>query len=417
MAEGAHADVLLVGGGVASASCAEELRSRGFEGSIVLVGREMDPPYERPPCSKGFLRGAMSREETWLHPESWWSEQGVDLRVRTSVMGLDTSGRVARLSDKTEVSYGQALLATGANVRRLPVDGAQLEGIHYVRALGNADAIRADASHASDAVVVGGSYLGTELAASFVELGLQVTMVMLEEVPLERAYGRAAGEWFGALLEARGVRVVGGESLGSFEGGGAAERVHAVVTESGRRFDAQLVVVAVGAVPDVMLARSSGLELGSLGGVRCDAGLRTSAPGVFAAGDMAEWDSPLHGGFARVEHFEVAAAHGRTAARNMLGEDVAHDEMPYFWSDLSDWATSEYVGIATPGDWDAEVVRGDPDAASFSVWLLREGRVVGVMAVDRGDDLEAGRALIAARTEVSADQVADTGTDLAALAG
>src|SRR3954469_10146135 len=166
-----------------------------------------------------------------------------------------------------------------------------------------------------------------------------------------------------------------------------------------------------------MLARQSGLSLGPLGGVVCDAGLRTSAPDVFAAGDMAEWDSALHGRPARVEHFEVAAAHGRTVARNMLGDDVAHEEMPYFWSDLSDWATSEYVGIAAPGEWDAEVMRGAPDEASFSVWLLRDGRVVGVMAVDRGDDLDAGRALIASRTQVSPERIADASTDLAALAG
>src|SRR3954469_18375066 len=166
-----------------------------------------------------------------------------------------------------------------------------------------------------------------------------------------------------------------------------------------------------------MLARQSGLSLGSLGGVVCNSRLRTSAPGVFAAGDMAEWDSVLHGGPARVAHFAVAAAPGRTAARNMLGEDVAHEEVPYFWSDLSDWATSEYVGIAAPGEWDAEVMRGAPDDASFSVWLVREGRVVGVMAVDRGEDLDAGRTLIASRAQVSAEQIADASTDLAALAG
>jgi 3-phenylpropionate/trans-cinnamate dioxygenase ferredoxin reductase subunit len=413
----ADVDVLLVGGGVASASCAEELRERGFSGSVLLVGRELDPPYERPPCSKGFLRGEVDRASTWLHPEDWWAAQDIELRTRTSVLKLDTEAHVARLSDKSEVSYGQALVATGANVRRLPVDGAQFEGIHYLRALGNAEAIRHDVEHASDAVVVGGSYLGTELAASLREMGLRVTVLMQEDVTLERAYGRVAGEWFQALLESRDVRVEGGETLGWFDGGGPASRVSAVVTESGRRFDAQIVVVAAGAVPDVMLAKQSGLALGSLGGVRCDAGLRTSAPGVFAAGDMAEWDSPLHGGFARVEHFEVAAAQGRTAARNMLGDDVAHLEVPYFWSDIGDWATSEYVGVAAPGEWDAEALRGSPDDASFSVWLLRDGRVVGVMAVGRGDDLDAGRALIASRAEVSAEQIADVGTDLAALAG
>src|SRR4051812_10654289 len=318
------ADVLLVGGGVASATCASELRSRGFDGSIMLVGRELDPPYERPYCSKGYLRGSVEREKTALKlPDD------VELRTRTSVMKLDPAARVARLSDKSEVSYGQALIATGANVRRLPVDGAQLEGIHYLRALGNADAIRRDAEAAGAAVVVGGSYLGTELAASLVDMGLKVTMVFLEEVPLERHYGRQAGAWFARQLEQRGVRQLGGRSLAAFEGEG--ERVEAVRTEDGERVEGELVVVAAGAVPDVMLARQSGLELGALGGVRCDAGLRVAgAEGLFAAGDVCEWDSPLHGGPARVEHWEVAAAHGRTAARGMLGEDVAHVEVPYF---------------------------------------------------------------------------------------
>src|SRR5205814_1854566 len=189
------ADVLLVGGGVASATCASELRARGFEGDVVLVGRELDPPYERPYCSKGYLRGNVERSKTLLDVPG-----DVDVRTRTSVLKLDPSARIARLSDKSEIEYGQALVATGANVRRLPVDGAQLEGIHYLRALGNADAIRGDAERARSAVVVGGSYLGTELAASFVELGLEVSMVFLEDVPLERHYGRTAGEWFARLL-------------------------------------------------------------------------------------------------------------------------------------------------------------------------------------------------------------------------
>src|SRR4051794_14991136 len=386
-------DVVLVGGGVASASCAEELRDRGFDGSVLLVGREADPPYERPPCSKDFLRGSVDRAETYLHTPDWWSERSIDVVTRVSVMKLDTEARVARLSDKSEVEYGQALVATGANVRRLPVDGAQLEGIHYLRALGNADAIRRDAEGARSAVVVGGSYLGTELAASFVELGLEVAMVFLEDVPLERHYGRAAGEWFARLLSEHDVKLFGGRSLAAFEGD---ERVSGVRTEDGESFAGDLVVVAAGAVPDVMLAKQSGLEIGELGGVRCDAGLRVhGAEGLFAAGDMCEWDSPLHGGPARVEHWEVAAAHGRTAARNMLGEDVANTEVPYFWSDLSDWVTSEYVGVAGEGGWDSEEVRGSVEGGAFSIWQQREGRLVGVLAVGRSEDLDEGREAIA----------------------
>jgi 3-phenylpropionate/trans-cinnamate dioxygenase ferredoxin reductase subunit len=256
-------------------------------------------------------------------------------------------------------------------------------------------------------VVVGGSFLGTELAAALVGLGLEVTMILLEDVPLERHYGRAAGAWFGRLLEARGVRVLAAESLAAFEpareGG---ERVGAVRTASGARLEADLVTVAAGAVPDVMLARGSGLELGELGGVRCDAGLRTSAPGVFAAGDMCEWDSVLHGGAARVEHWEVALEHGRTVARNMLGEDVAHDVVPYFWSDIGDWATSEYVGVAADGGWDDEVVRGSMADGRFSVWHLLGGRVVSALSVGRPQDLDEARRLIRSREVVRADALA-----------
>jgi 3-phenylpropionate/trans-cinnamate dioxygenase ferredoxin reductase subunit len=199
------------------------------------------------------------------------------------------------------------------------------------------------------------------------------------------------------------VAVLGAQSLAAFEpvaeGG---ERVAAVRTVSGARLEADLVVVAAGAVPDVMLARGSGLELGELGGVRCDAGLRTSAAGVFAAGDMCEWDSVLHGGPARVEHWDVALEHGRTVARNMLGEDVVHDAVPYFWSDVGDWVTSEYVGVAVDGGWDEEVVRGSMADGRFSVWHLLGGRVVSTLSVGRPDDLDKGRRLIRSREAVDA---------------
>ena len=395
-------DVLLVGGGVASATCAEELRSRGFEGSVLLVGREPDPPYERPPCSKDYLRGETGREDTYLKPEAWWGEHGVELLTRTSVLRLDPEARVARLSTKEEVEYGQALIATGANVRRLPVDGAQLDGIHYLRALGNADAIRSDAAQApgDDVVVVGGSYLGTELAASLTQLGKRVTCLMLEDVPLEKAYGRTAGGWFASVLEERGVAFAGGDCLAAFVGPEEG-RVTAVRTEGGAELPAGLVVVAAGAVPDTMLAKQSGLEIGPTGGLRCDAALRVvGADGLWAAGDMCEWDSPLHGEPARVEHWEVAAAHGRTAAAGIAGAPTEHTEVPYFWSDIADWASSEYVGAMPADGWDDEVVRGSLDDGAFSVWFLAQGRVVATLSVGRSGDLDEGRRLISSREVV-----------------
>jgi len=394
-----HVDALLIGGGAASHACAVALRERGFTGSVLLVGRELDPPYDRPPCSKEYLRGEKERPATYLRLPG-----DVEVLTRTSVMKLDPAARVARLSTKEEVSYGSALLATGANVRRLPVDGAQLDGIHYLRALGNADAIRedAEAGWGEEAVVVGGSYLGTELAASLTLMGKRVTVLMQEDVPLERAYGRRAGEWFQARLEREGVRFVGGESLAGFAGDDE-ERVTAVRTSGGRELPARLVVVAAGAVPDVMVAKAAGLEIGPAGGVRCDGTLRVvGAENLWAAGDMCEWDSRLHGGPARVEHWEVASAHGRTAAAGMCGEPVEHAEVPYFWSDVADWVTSEYVGVVGAEGWDAEALRGSLEAGAFSVWYLRGERLVGALSVRRGEDLDEARRLIASGEPVSA---------------
>jgi 3-phenylpropionate/trans-cinnamate dioxygenase ferredoxin reductase subunit len=397
-----HVDALLIGGGAASHACAVALRERGFSGSVLLVGRELDPPYDRPPCSKEYLRGERERSATFLSLPG-----DVEVLTRTSVLKLDPAARTARLSTKDQVSYGCALLATGANVRRLPVDGTQLDGIHYLRALGNADAIREDAfaGWGPEVVVVGGSYLGTELAASLTLMGKRVTVLMQEDVPLERAYGRRVGEWFQRRLEREGVTFVGGESLAGFAGDDE-ERVSAVLTSGGRSLPARMVVVAAGAVPDVMVAKGAGLEIGPLGGVRCDAALRVlGADGLWAAGDMCEWDSALHGGPARVEHWEVASAHGRTAAAGMCGEAVQHAEVPYFWSDVANWVTSEYVGVVGPGGWDREALRGSFESDAFSVWYLRGDRLVGALSVRRGEDLDEARRLIASGEPVRAEDL------------
>ncbi|MGH3102344.1 MAG: NAD(P)/FAD-dependent oxidoreductase, partial [Thermoleophilia bacterium] len=253
-------DVLIVGAGAAGSACAEALvRDRSFSGSVLLVGREQDPPYERPPASKDYLAGTEDRDACLFHDEAWYSSSSIRLAPRTSVMRLDTDARTATLSTKEVVEFGVALIATGANVRRLRVDGAQLEGIHYLRALGNADAIRADAADASRVVLVGGSYIACEVAASLTAAGKSCTLVMQEELPLSLGFGRTAGEFFAGVLGSHGVEWVGGDGLGRFEGDG---RVQRVVTESGRVLEADMVVMGTGAVPDVMLARSAGLELG-----------------------------------------------------------------------------------------------------------------------------------------------------------
>jgi 3-phenylpropionate/trans-cinnamate dioxygenase ferredoxin reductase component len=393
-------DILLIGGGIASATAAATLRAEGFGGSILLVARELDAPYHRPPASKGYLRGEERREDALIHPAAWWEDQDVELLTRTSVMSLDLAARTAALSTKQEVVYDRALVATGATVRRLDADGAGLDGIHYLRALGNADTIRSDVEGAEHVVCIGGSYIGTEVAASLTELGKRVTILMQEDEPLQRQFGAAVGRHVRGVLERHGIEILGGQEVQRFEADGAGERVARVVTAGGRALAADAVVCGVGAQPDVMLARRAGLELGELGGVRCDSRLRTSADGVYAAGDMCEYDSVVHGRAMRVEHEEVAAAQGATAARNMLDADVAHGVVPYFFSDLSDWMGLEYVGPAAR--WDEEVVRGSMDAGAFAVWYLEGGRVRGMLSVGGGGDVDRASELIAAGEAVGA---------------
>jgi 3-phenylpropionate/trans-cinnamate dioxygenase ferredoxin reductase subunit len=387
---------------VAAATCARTLRSEGASGSVLVVGREQDPPYERPPLSKGYLAGRSGREDALVVPESWWEENDVELLTRVSAMKLDTSERVFRLSSKEEVSFGSALIATGANVRRLRADGAaDLDGIHYLRAFGNADALREDALSAGRVVLVGGSYIGCELAATLAGLGVPSSILMQEDVVLERVLGRAVGEWVQRRLEERGVEVHGGDSLERFEGSDG--RVQRVVSTGGLSLEGGCVAIGAGVVPDVMLARSAGLALGPLGGVECSASLETSVPGIYAAGDVAEWESELHGGSARVEHFEVAVGHGRVAALNMMGGSAAFDDVPYFWSDLGDWATLEYVGVGIGSG--EPVVRGSLDDDSFTAFYVDGARVVGAATVGRPGDLDYARELIASRAAPSAEDL------------
>ncbi len=243
----------------------------------------------------------------------------MELLTRTSVMSLDAEARVAKLSDKQEVSFGKALIATGANVRRLNVPGCELEQIHYLRTLGNADAIREGVADAENVVLIGGSYIGCEVAASLSLMGKKATIVMQEEATLERGFGKQAGRFFQELLESHGVTVHGSDGLERFEGDG---RVSKVVTTNGLELPAEAVVIGAGVTPDIALAKRAGLEIGERGGVLCSSRLETSAPGIFAAGDIAEYDSPLHDGHVRIEHWDVAFNHGKTAALNMLGRDV-----------------------------------------------------------------------------------------------
>ena len=394
-------DVLLIGGGVASATCAQTLREEGFDGDVLLAGRELDPPYDRPPLTKEYLRGEQDRAASHVPEAGWFDRDATELLTRTSVTKLDTEAKLATLSTKETVGYDKALIATGSMVRRLQVPGSELEGLHYVRAFGNSDAIRGELAGAEQVVCIGGSYIGCEVAASLTMLGKQVTIVMQEDEPLSRGFGAHAGRFFRGALGERGIGVVGGDEIERFEGEGHVARV---VTKGGRELPAQLVVCGVGVTPDVMLARAAGLELGESGGIRCDATLRTSAPGVWAAGDVCEYESVVHDGTRiRVEHADHAWNQGAYVARAMLGTSDPYDVVPYFFSDLADWVSLEYVGPARA--WDREVVRGELESGVFGVWFLEGGRVRGALSVGGGLDLDRARELLRSGVPVREDDL------------
>jgi 3-phenylpropionate/trans-cinnamate dioxygenase ferredoxin reductase subunit len=403
-------DFLLIGGGMAAAHCAVELRKRGAEGSVALVGREPEPPYERPPLSKEYLRGEAERAEAYVNPPSWYEENGVELLSGRNAMSLDVEARTATIQGGEEVAFGKALIATGALVNILRVEGAENEGIHYLRAFGNSDAIRADAEKAEHVVLIGGSFIGTEVAASLTARGTRCSIVAMEDVALSQIFGADAGGWFQETLEANGVEFHGGEELEAFEGDG---RVRAIVTKSGLSIECDAVVVGAGVRADAMLAERAGLEVDD--GIVCDSKLQTSVEGIYAAGDCCSYDSVVHGRRLRVEHWDVAMQQGIHAAGNMLGAERDYEVVPYFFSDLADWASLEYVGPAR--DWDEEVWRGDREGGEFSVWYLKGGRVAGALSVGRPEDLAEARRMLADGVDVSGarDAIADPGSDLSGI--
>jgi 3-phenylpropionate/trans-cinnamate dioxygenase ferredoxin reductase component len=402
---------LLVGGGIASANCSRHLREQGADGEILIVGRELDPPYNRPPLSKQYIRGEESKDDILFRPASWYEENDVEVLTRTSVTGLDIGERTAMLSNKDEVSFEKALLATGANVRVLHVGGAELDGIHYLRTLRNADALREELEQADRVALVGGSYIATELAASFTALGKQCELIMLEEVTLERAFGREVGHFFQNVLTEHGVKVHGLQVLERFEGDSG--RVRKLVTKAGLEVECDFVVIGAGVHPDIRVAEKAGIETNS--GVVTDCFLETSAPGVYAAGDIAEYDSVVHGRRLRIEHWDVAFNHGTTAALNMLGKGQPHDVVPYFWSDLADWSSMEYVGPAS--DWDEIWWRGRPEEGKFTAWYVKDSHLAAALTVGRSEDLVVAGRLLASRVDVGDKRslIEDPEADLAAL--
>ena len=400
---------VIVGASLAGAKAAETLREQGFAGRLVLIGDEPERPYERPPLTKDYLRDESPREKAYVHAESFYAEHDIELLSGTAATALDPARKRVTLDDGHELGYDRLLLTTGAQPRRISIPGAELGGVYYLRTLADCDALRARLETAGAVVVIGAGWIGSEFAASARQRGSEVTIVEPASVPLERVLGPEVGGVYRDLHRDHGVTLLLGSGVEAFEGDEAVRRVR---TDDGRSLDCDYVVVGIGAVPDARLAQGAGLTVDD--GIVVDERLCTSAPDVYAAGDVASAWHPFYGRHVRVEHWSNALNQGPAAARAMLGETVSYERIPYFFSDQYD-VGMEYSGLAT--DWDQVVFRGDPASREFVAFWLREQRVVAGMNVNVWDVNEHVQALIRSRRAVATAELVDPDTALASLAG
>lgn len=397
---------IIVGASLAGAKAAEELRERGFDGEIVLVGSEAERPYERPPLTKDYLRGEADGAP-FVHEEDFYGRHEIELLTGTTVAAIDPGRGSVTLEGGRELSYDRLLLATGAEPRRIPVPGAELEGIHYLRTLADCDLLRERLGGAGHVAVVGAGWIGSEFAASARQAGHEVTVIDPTALPNERIFGTEIGSFYRDVHVAHGVKLVLGEGVESFEGDGALERVR---TSSGQAIDCDLAVVGIGVVPRTGLAEGAGLSVEN--GILVDAGLETSAPGVFAAGDVASAWHPFYDERIRVEHWSNALEQGPAAARAMLGESVSFDHIPYFFSDQYE-VGMEYSGYAPR--WDEVVFRGERESGEFIAFWLRDGIVAAGMNVNVWDVSDPIRALLRSRQAVDRGALTDPDTPLDSL--
>jgi 3-phenylpropionate/trans-cinnamate dioxygenase ferredoxin reductase component len=399
---------VIVGASLAGASAAATLREEGFRGRIILLGEEAELPYERPPLSKDYLRGESQREKFLVHPAPRYDELQIDLRLGQRAIALDPAARDVTVEGGERLRYDRLLLATGSSPRRLALPGHDLEGIHYLRTVADSEAIAARAKRASRAVVIGGGWIGAEVAASLRQLGLTVTLVVPTSVPLERVLGVEVGGVYGDLHAENGVQVAPGKRAVAFRG---STTVESVEIDDGTEIAADLVVVGVGAEPRIELARAAGLDVGT--GVNVDEYLEASVPGIFAAGDIAEAWHPDFGARVRIEHWDNAKRQGRAAARNMLGRAEPYRRVPYFYSDQFDLGM-EYAGYAPA--WDEVVFRGDPAKREFVAFWLRNGRVVAGMNANIWDVNDEIIRLIEAGQPVDRERLTDATVPLTSVA-
>jgi 3-phenylpropionate/trans-cinnamate dioxygenase ferredoxin reductase component len=389
---------VVVGASLTGAKAAETLRDGGFDGRLVLIGAESERPYERPPLSKEYVRGE-AEAAPYVHDERFYAEHEIELRTSTTVERIDADASEVSLIGGDTIPFDRLLLATGAEPRRISVPGSDLDGVLTLRTIADSDAIRARLDTGGRLVTVGAGWIGAEIAASAKQRGCDVTILEMAELPLERALGPELGEIYRDIHADHGVEFIGGASIAAIEGEGS---VAAVRLADDRRIEADFVVVGVGVKPRTELAQAAGLAVEN--GIVVDEHLRTSAPRIFAAGDVANAQHPFYGTRIRVEHWDNALNQGPAAARNMLDRAEPYDRIPYFFSDQYD-VGMEYAGYASA--WDEVVFRGDPATREFIAFWLEHERVVAGMNVNVWDVNEHIQALVRARRPIDRRRLAD----------
>jgi 3-phenylpropionate/trans-cinnamate dioxygenase ferredoxin reductase component len=401
---------VIVGGGLAGAKAAQTLREEGFGGRIHLVGAEPERPYERPALSKAYLTGAAERDSIFVHDPGWYGENGVDLRLGTLAVDLDPTGHELTLSTGQRLGYHKLLLATGSSARRLP--GTDLDGLYYLRDVHDADQLRAALAGGGRRVaVVGAGWIGMETAAAARDHGNEVTVVDPQPVPLRAALGDELGQMFAELHQDHGVDLRLRTGVREFTSAG--DHVAGLITNDGETLPADVVVVGVGAQPNVQLAASAGLAIDN--GITVNESLLTSHPDIHAAGDVANAYHPLLERHLRVEHWANALHGGPAAARSMLGQRVVYDRVPYFYTDQYDLGM-EYSGYVQPDGYDQIVYRGDRPGRRFIAFWLSEGHVVAGMNVNVWDETAAIQQLIRTATPLNPERLADHDIPLEELA-
>jgi 3-phenylpropionate/trans-cinnamate dioxygenase ferredoxin reductase component len=400
--------VIIIGAGQAGAQTAISLRQLGFDGRISLLGDERLPPYQRPPLSKKLMTGEMDVERTYIRSAAYYAKSAVDLVMGVRVTAIDRARRGVLCDDGTAQGYDQCVICTGTRARRLDLPGSDLPGVFYLRSLEDCERIKAAVATGARAVIIGGGYIGLEIAASLTKWQCRVTVLEALERVLNRVVGLPVSDFFAAEHARHGVEIVTGAAVAALEGAG---RIQHVRCADGRVFPADIVVIGVGAVPNDELAQDAGLEVDN--GIVVDAFGRTSDPSIFAAGDVTNHPNDLFGRRLRLESVQNATAQAKAVAGAIVGKPVAYAEVPWFWSDQYDLKL-QIAGVSDSGA--EHLLRGDPASRAFSCLHLREGRLIAIDAINRGADFLAAKNLIRNATPIDRERAIDPEVKLSDLA-